>query len=365
MGTKRKVIIVIICFVGAIGFLARENNKKEYVENEQKEVSEEVIENKKEEANIEKEATKGHIEENQNLGEEEFKTLCSEIIYNDISEQAVGKYVYKDLFNWQIRESGDRYLCNAIEDFIEDLKVYQKTYRNYEIIDCRYDGSFPIEDSDILRVYGIVDSVSESYFTGGYNPTIKMYYIEYIRKYGKEPEDKTMDEIGDERVARNEQIRQEIEYKNSLNTDYNGETKNIDGMEELPLDEYKSHCDEMNYSNLTNGEDLTGRYVAIHVQTSSHKIFKSDDGKKKWIGEWIEPESICDDFWFCKIYSERAEDYIMPFAHTETLYFLNIESIEPGKMKKENNLIIYGKVISFDMNNQGDMEVLVRYYEFE
>lgn len=134
------------------------------------------------------------------LDEDEFKNFCSEIIYNNISEQSVGEYVYKDLFNWKINESGDRYLCSAIEDFLEDLKVFQKTYKNYEIIDCRIDNSFPIENSDIIRVYGVVDSVSQSYFTGGYNPTIKMYYIEYIRKYGKEPENKAIEEIREERI---------------------------------------------------------------------------------------------------------------------------------------------------------------------
>lgn len=360
MKKKGKIFIAVVFLLGVIALFAKEDKGKE---KNGEEVFEEIIKSENNDIEIKEQETKTYIKEN--LSEEEFKDLCSEIIYNEISEQSIGEYVYKDLFNWQIKESSDRYLCSAIEDFIEDLKGYQKTYRNYKVIDCRFDNSFPIENDDIIRVYGIVESVSQSYFTGGYNPTIKAYYIEYIRKYGKEPENKTIEEIKEERIAANEKIRQEIEYRNSLNTDYNGETKNIEGMQELPLEEYISYCDKLNYSNLTNGEDLTGRYVAIHVQASSHKIFKNDDGKKKWIGEWVEPESICNDFWYCKLYSERAEDYIMPFAHTETLYFLNVEDIEPDKIKEESNLIIYGQIIDFDLNNYGDMEILVRYYEFE
>lgn len=367
MKIKWKIFLGVICFFGVIAFFAERDIEKvdDKKENEQQEIFEEIIKNKEEERNIEGAETHAHIEESQNLSEEEFKNLCSEIIYNDISEQTVGKYVYKDLFNWQIKESGDRYLCNAIEDFIEDLNIYQKTYRNYAIIDCRFDNTFPIENNDIIRVYGIVDSVSQSYFTGGYNPTIKVYYIEYIRKYGKEPENKSVEEIKEERIEKNEQLQKEIEYQDYLNTDYNGETKNIEGMDELPLEEYISHCDEMNYSNLTNGEDLTGRYVAIHVQLFKHKIFTSDKGKENRVGEWAESQDICDDVWYCKLYSERAEDYIMPFSNTETLYFLNLESIEPDKLKKESNIIIYGQIIKYSLNDYGDMEILVRYYECE
>ncbi|MDE7252689.1 MAG: hypothetical protein K2O32_07090 [Acetatifactor sp.] len=356
MKIKWKLFLVVICCCGVIAFLTEINTEKMDGEKEQKEISEEIIESKEEAE------THVFIEENQNSSEEEFKNLCSEIVYNDISEQTVGKYVYKDLFNWQIKESDNRYLCNAIEDFIEDLKTYQKTYRNYGIIDCRYDSSFPIENSDIIRVYGIVDSVSQSYFTGGYNPTIKVYYIEYIRKYGEEPENKTMGEIRDERIARNEQIRQEIEYKNSLNTDYNGTTKNIDEMDELDLEDYLSHCDEMNYSNLTNGEDLTGRHVAIHVQLFKHKIFKSEKGKENRIVKWINIEFIQDDIWEIEFYSEQAEDYIPDFG---VLYFQNIENISPMDMRSGENIIAYGQIINHPKESYDDWEVIVRYYEFE
>ena len=295
------------------------------------------------------------------IPEQEFKNRCSEIIYNDIDENSVGTYVYKDLFNWEIEEGGD-YACCAIEDFLEDLKSYQKTYRIYRINDCRIDKSFPIENNDVIRVYGIVDSVSQSYFTGGYNPTIKIYYIEYIRKYGKDVEDKTMEQIKEERFLQYEQIRLENEYKDSLNADYTGTTKNVEDMDSLSLEKYIEHCDKMNYGNLTSGEDLTGRYVAIHVQLFSHKVFKSEGGKENRVGEWTNVLNVQDEVWEYEFYSERAEDYEPDFG---LLFFLNKENINPKNLKKGQNIILYGRIIKYPSETYEDMEILVRYYEIE
>ena len=60
-----------------------------------------------------------------------------------------------------------------------------------------------------------------------------------------------------------------------------------------------------------------------------------------------------------------AEDYIMPYACSETLYFLNTEDIKPQNLKKEQTLVIYGKIIEFNMIDNSNMEIAVRYYERE
>lgn len=293
------------------------------------------------------------------LTEKEFKEKCTEIIYNNISEKTVGEYVYKDLFNW--KTENNNFKCCAKEDFIEDIKGYQKTYRIYKVIDCRKDKTFPIENDDIIRVYGVVDSVSESYFTGGYNPTIKVYYIEYIRKYGEEKENKTMAQITEERNAKNEQIQKENEYKESLNSDYTGITKNIEGMKELPLKEYISYCDKMNYKDLYCGEDLIGRHVSIKAKLFSHKIFKNN-GKEKRLGIYTNVDDIHDDFWEIELYSERAEDYVADFGN---IYFENKENISPMDMKKGNNIVLYGEIIKQPEEYYDDWEIIVRYYEIK
>lgn len=187
MEKKRKIIFFVLLFFIICGFLFGKKDQPYTVEINK--VAESI--ETKEGENADKIAERTELDEPaRGLSETEFKNLCSEIIYNDIGKNSIGTYVYKDLFNWQIKENGN-YSCCAIEDFIEELKSYQKTYRNYRVIDCRMDNSFTIEKDDIIRVYGIIDGVSQSYFTGGYNPTIKMYYIEYIRKYGSESNGKT------------------------------------------------------------------------------------------------------------------------------------------------------------------------------
>lgn len=225
------------------------------------------------------------------LTEEEYKSFCEEIIYNDIDEGLIGKLVYKDLI-WHTKGESEIYnSCAAIEDFNETFNFYQHSYRVYEIKDCRLDNTFPIESNDIVRVYGVVDEVQMNFSNGLYYPKISAYYIDYIRKYGKEAEGKTMSEIENERYEKYAREEAERNYKNSLNTDYSGETKNIDGMDELPLEEFMSHCDKLNYNNLYNGEDYTGRYVCIHAELFSHKRFKNETTKKEKFGNW---ENILD-----------------------------------------------------------------------
>lgn len=299
----------------------------------------------------------------------EFKNLCTELIYNDINKNSIGTYVYKDLFSWNKNDNKNDtdydYSSVALEDFIEDLKSYQYTYRNYYIKDYRFDKTFPIESNDILRVYGVIEDVSWSYFNGQYNPKIKMYYADYIRKYRKEVENKTIEQIKNERYKKYKEQEEEKKYKNSLNTDYTGITKNDKNMNELPLNEYIKKCDKVNYSNLTNGEDFTGRHICLNVQTFSMEKFVNENRKNNKFKNMVNPQNVQDNFWICKIYSEMAGYYIIPYAHFETLYFLNTEKIYPSNLKKEQNLIIYGQITKFDLHNKGDMEILVRYYEIK
>lgn len=297
--------------------------------------------------------------------EEKFKSLCEELVFKDINENTIGKYVTKELIfdGGTTQEDGyTLYECGVTEDFLEDLGVYQKTYNVYRIKDYRIQKDFPIEGSDVMRIYGIVEDVSKSYKTGNYNPTIKIYYAEYIRRYGEKPEEaKSEEEIKKER----EEAVKELEYKDSLNSDYIGTTKNIDNMDELPLAEYMMYCDAMNLQNVVNSnEDFTGRYVKLHIQVSDHKKFKNDEGKTNRLGEWTKIENVQDDVWYCKLYNERVDEYVYPKSKIDTLYFLNTESIDASALSIGDNLIVYGQFVKHNDEN-GEFEMLVRYYEKE
>lgn len=298
------------------------------------------------------------------LSEAEYKELCEEINYNDIDENYVGKHICKEIL-WDNYEENGIYTCAALEDFNEEFNFYQHTYRIYKILDCRNDKDFPLESNDIVKIYGEIIDTSKHFHSGLYIPKVKVYYIEYIRKWKEEPEDKTIEDIATDRYEEYKKIEEENAYKNSLNTDYNGETKNIEGMNELPLNDYIAHCDKLNYSNLTNGEDYTGRYVSIHVQLYGHKVFSGIQGKINKVGNWYVPEDINDDVWTCKLYSELAESYILPSGHFQTLYFANIDNEKIKKLNKEENLVIYGQIIKFNPKEKPNMELIVRYYEIE
>lgn len=295
---------------------------------------------------------------------EEFKALCEELVLIDINESTIGKYVTKELVfgGSEELEGYTLYECGATEDFLEDLRVYQKTYNVYRIKDYRLDKDFPIEGDDVMRIYGIVEDVSKSYHTSNYNPTIKMYYAEYIRQYGEKPEEAKSEE---EIVKEREKAAKELEYLDSLNSDYTGITKNIDNMNGLPLDEYMTYCDAMNLQDVVNSnQDFTGRHVKLHIQVTDHKIFKNDEGKTKRLGEWTEIESVQDDIWHCMLYNERVNEYVYPKAEIDILYFLNTESIDASALAKGDNLIVYGQFIKHN-SESGEFEMLVRYYQKE
>lgn len=294
--------------------------------------------------------------------EEEFKLKCNEIIFKDLSEAFIGEYVTKEIIigSSTTTEDGIKiYECGATEDFLEEMDFYQKTYNVYRIKDYRIDNAFPIQGSDVMRIYGVIEDVSKSYHTADYNPTIKVYYADYVRQYGEKPEDaKSAEEIKEQR----EKEAEEKEYKQSLNSDYTGATKNIENMNELPLEEYITYCDKMNYRDITSDEDLTGRHIAIHIQLFDELVFKSEQGKEKQLGSWIDISKVQDCVWDFLFYGELAEDYISDFGR---MYFQNVENINPADLKKGTNLYIYGQVIEMPAEYYDKMKILVRYYEVE
>ena len=133
-------------------------------------------------------------------------------------------------------------------------------------------------------------------------------------------------------------------------------------MNDLSLSEYKKHCDKMNYNDLYSGENLTGRHVSIHVKLFKQKIFKSEEGKERRVGNWTDVSNVKDDVWEITLYNERAEDYVSDFG---MLFFKNTENIEPSNLSKEETLIIYGQIINHPEESYDDWEILVRYYELD
>lgn len=315
-------------------------------------------------ANIENDTAFNEISLNTE-NEEEFKLKCEELVFKDIDKNTIGKYVTKELIfdGGTIQDGGyTLYECGATEDFLEELGVYQKTYNVYRIKDYRIDKDFPIEGSDVMRIYGIVEDVSKSYKTGNYNPTINIYYAEYIRKYGEKAEDaKSEEEIKKER----EENAKESEYKEDLNSDYTGISKNISNMDEMALVEYMMYCDAMNFKDIVNSnEDFTGRYVKLHVQVVEHKKFKNDEGKTNRLGEWVEIENVQDDVWYCKLYNEQSGEYVYSKSKLNTIYFLDTESIDASILSKGDKIVVYGQLVKHNDEN-GEFEMLVRYYEKE
>lgn len=330
-----------------------------------KETEDNLVKTNKNNENTESEVVSNETSTLNIENEEEFKSLCEELVFKDIDENTIGKYVTKELIfdGGTVHEDGyTLYKCGATEDFLEDLGAYQKTYNVYTIKDYRIQKDFPIERSDVIRIYGIVEDVNKSYQTGNYNPTIKIYYTEYMRRYGeKQEEAKSEEEIKKER----EEIARKLEYKDSLNSDYTGTTKNIDNMNELSLADYIAYCDAMNLQDVVNSnEDFTGKYVKLHIQVSDHKKFINEEGKVNRLGEWTDIKNVQDDVWYCKLYNERVDEYVYPKSKIDTLYFLNTESIDASVLSKGDNLIVYGQFVKHNSEN-GEFELLVRYYEKE
>ncbi|MBR6535973.1 MAG: hypothetical protein IKT67_02120 [Lachnospiraceae bacterium] len=292
-----------------------------------------------------------------------FKMACEEIIYNDIDESYIGKYVTKELVAFEHKEPEDGcrvYTGAALEDFIEDLDAFQNTYRVYKLRDYRLWDDYDMQSEDIMRVYGIVEDITYNQKNGKNVPIIRMYYADYIRQYGEKPEQaKNLEEIEEERKAEEE----EYAKKDAINSDYTGVTKNIEGMSELPLEDYIQYCDSMcMYDIVSSKYALTGRHVKIHVKTSYGERFTGDEAKRKYLGQWESPENIHDNVWNCVLYNERSESYVLPTSRYVFLYFKNTEDMDVLSLKKGTEIIAYGQIVKHNVDDDR-LEVLVRYYE--
>lgn len=224
--------------------------------------------------------------------EEIFKNSCEEIDYNSIDKSFIGKSVTKEILFTSTEE--EEYRCASTESYVEDYSGYQHVYAIYDIFDCRFDKSFPIHSNDVIRVYGVVTDIKMNYANGLYYPIIDMYYADYVREWGKSKENsKTANELTHERNAEKERIDAEEQYYNSLNSDYNGQTKNVTNMENLSEKEFKEKCDTMNFKDMVDStEDLSGRYVKIHVKLTDHKVFNSEKGKRSRLNELVDVYDI-------------------------------------------------------------------------
>lgn len=280
--------------------------------------------------------------------EEYFKNSCTEITYNDLDESWIGKWVTKEiLFNSSEKEE---YECGSTEDFIEEMNGYQRTYRAYKIYDQRIDKSFPIQSNDVIRIYGIVTDIKYNWGNGLNYPIIDMYYADYIREWRK-PADttKSIEELISERNAEKERLEAENEYYASLNSDYIGQTKNVDNMETLSEDEFKEKCDSMNFKNMVDStEDLSGRYVKLHIQLTSHKVFAFEEGKQERLGALADLYDINDNVWYSRLYYERTEKYI---GEPILLYFVNNDTYNLDKLERSQELTVYGKILDYEVND--------------
>lgn len=296
------------------------------------------------------------------LPEEDFKNICIEITYNDLSAEWIGKYVTKEILFTSTEQN--EYKCASTESYVEDYSGYQNAYAIYDIFDCRFDKSFPIYSNDVIKIYGIITDVKMNYANGLYYPVINMYYADYIREWGKsEADSKSVDELIQERNAEKERINAENEYYNSLNSDYTGTTKNITDMESLSENEFKEKCDSMNFQDMVDStEDLSGRYVKIHIKLTDHKIFTKESGKRNCLGELVDKYKINDNVWYGKLFYERTEEYIGDLIW---VYFVENEEYELDNLKEGQELTVYGMVLNYEINNgfHNDFDFLVVYIE--
>lgn len=267
--------------------------------------------------------------------------MCIEITYNDLDKDWIGKYVTKEIL-FDSSDSGE-YECGSTEDFIEEWNEFQHIYRIYKISDRRFDNSFPIYSHDVIKIYGVITDIKMNYANGLYYPIIDMYYANYIRRW-KEPidETKTIGEIIQERNEELAKLEAETAYYNSLNSDYTGQTKNIDNMKSLSETDFKTYCDAMNFNDMVSTtEDLSGRYVKIHVQLTSHKVFKSEEGKRNRLNSLVDIYTIDDNVWYSNMLCERTGDYV---ANPILLYFVNnnTSNIDSLEKKSRINYLWYG-----------------------
>lgn len=294
--------------------------------------------------------------------EDEFKLSCVEVVYNDIDKEWIGKYVTKEILFTSTEQA--EYQCASTESYVEEYSDYQHAYAIYDIFDCRFDKSFPIYSNDVIQVYGIVTDVEMNYANGLYYPIIDMYYADYVREWrNPESENKTIDEVIQERNAEKERIKDENEYYDSLNSDYSGITKNVNDMKSLSETEFKENCDSMNFKNMVDStEDLTGRYVKIHLQLTSHKVFTSEEAKRNHLDNLVDLYSINNNVWYSRLFYERTEKYI---GEPILLYFADNYSYNLDTLKKDQELIVYGIVLNYTINEgfHNEFDFLAIYIE--
>lgn len=294
--------------------------------------------------------------------EDEFKLSCVEVVYNDIDKEWIGKYVTKEILFTSTEQA--EYQCASTESYVEEYSDYQHAYAIYDIFDCRFDKSFPIYSNDVIQVYGIVTDVEMNYANGLYYPIIDMYYADYVREWrNPESENKTIDEVIQERNAEKERIKDENEYYDSLNSDYSGIAKNVNDMKSLSETEFKENCDSMNFKNMVDStEDLTGRYVKIHLQLTSHKVFTSEEAKRNHLDNLVDMYSINNNVWYSRLFYERTEKYI---GEPILLYFADNYSYNLDTLKKDQELIVYGIVLNYTINEgfHNEFDFLAIYIE--
>lgn len=293
-----------------------------------------------------------------NLTEEEFKNNCIEIIYNDLNDEWIGKYVTKEILFTSAEQH--EYQCASTESYIEDLNIFQHVYTIYDIYDCRFDKSFPIYSNDVIRIYGIITGINTNYANGLEYPIIDMYYADFIREWRQPIEEaRSMDELIQERNAERERIEAEKEYYNSLNSDYTGQTKNVDNMDQLNEEDFKTYCDSMNFKNMFHSsEDLSGRYVKMHIQLTTHKVFKSDASKRTRLNNLVEIYSIDDNIWYGKLFLERTGEY---GGNPVLLYFADNGIYDLNSLKENQTLVVYGLVMNYEVS---EVETIHNKFDF-
>lgn len=290
-----------------------------------------------------------------------FKNSCIEITYNNLDKSWIGKNVTKEILFTDTMN--DEYVCGATESYIEDYNDYQHTYRVYDILDCRINKSFPIYSNDVFRIYGTVKDVQYNYANGLNYPIIDMYYADYVREWGKDIDtSKALAQIEDERITEQNELKSKQEYYHSLNSDYTGTTKNIDSMLSLDEDDFKNHCDAMNYYNLMSStEDLNGRFVKVHLQLEYGKIFLSQDSKYKYLNSYATIFNIDDKLWSCHLYNESVDAYNGDYFYT---FFADNRISSIDSLKENDELIVYGIILNYENNNSNNtFDILALYIE--
>ena len=184
----------------------------EYDKQDNEEVQEETKDNKeiyskktKRKKNLKKEVTKKKEEQKKFIKQKKkFKKACEEIIYNDLDKKWIGKYVTKEiLFDATERSEKNEYICGSTENYIEEISGFQKSYKVYDIFDCRFNKDFPMYSNDVIRIYGVITDVKMNYSNGLEYPIIDVYYVDYIREWRRSKKDsKTINELMRERTEK-------------------------------------------------------------------------------------------------------------------------------------------------------------------